>query len=106
MTRGSLALCALYLATALWLAWCTVITFGGVPIWVTLLNTAASVVAVMAVVREAELGDERHRVAVLVERESRRAAWPELPADGEPLDDSERAAWQEIATHWDDRSAA
>lgn len=107
MTRGSYALCALYLATALWLAWCTVTTWGQVPTWVSLLNAAASIVAVIAVVRDAELGDERRWAAVLCEREGRRTAWGgPPPADGEPLDLGEQAAFAEIAAHWDDRSAA
>lgn len=107
MSRGSLALCALYLATATWLAWCTIITFSSVPIWATLLNTAASIILIIAVIRETVLADERHTVAFLIQRAVRREAEAEpLPADGAPLDDSEQAVWREIAAHWDDREAA
>jgi hypothetical protein len=106
VTRTSLGLCTLYLATALWLSWCALTTWGHVPTWVSILNIAASIVAVIAVVRDTELAEERRFVARLLAREARRAALEEPPADGAPLDDAETAAFGEIAAHWDDRSAA
>lgn len=106
MTRSSLGLCALYVLTALWLSWCAVTTWGRVPTWVSILNVAASIVAVIAVVRDMELAEERRFVAKLLAKEVRGTALGEPPADGAPLDDAETAALDEIAAHWDDRSAA
>jgi len=106
VTRSSLGLCALYILTALWLSWCALTTWGRVPTWVSILNVAASIVAVIAVVRDTELAEERRIVAKLLAREVRSDALEEPPADGAPLDDAETAAFGEIAEHWDDRSAA
>ncbi|MFB6934556.1 hypothetical protein [Streptomyces chartreusis] len=108
MTRGSRGLCGLYLLVAAWLAWCTFATFGDVYTWVTLINAAASLVLIIAVIRETVIRDERRTVGRLVEEATRRTAWEgePLPADGDPLDEEEQAAFGEIAEHFDDRSAA
>jgi hypothetical protein len=103
MTRGSRALCALYTATALWHAWCTINTLGYVPLWASVLNMAASIVAVIAIVRETVLADERHTIAVLLEREGRRTAWPGPPPDdGPPLNPDEQDAFDQLAADFDD----
>ena len=59
-------LCALYGLTSVWLAWCAVrqYQYGG-SAWTVPLFVAASIVPVVAVVREAVLAEERHTVAVL-----------------------------------------
>jgi hypothetical protein len=103
MSRGSRALCTLYTATALWHAWCTINTLGYAPLWASVLNMAASVVAVIAIVREYDLADERHEVAALREREGRRNAWPGPPPDdGPPLNDREQDAFDQLAAQFDD----
>ncbi|GGW46950.1 hypothetical protein [Streptomyces griseoloalbus] len=75
MSRGSRALTVLYVAVALWLSFCTVRTWGAVPAWSSLAMAAAALAPVVGVVRETVIADERHAVAVLREREGRRAAW-------------------------------
>jgi len=105
MSRGSRALCALYTLTSLWHAWCTITTLGHVPLWASALNCAASIVSVMAIVRESVLADERHTVAVLHEREGRRTVWPEPPQptlDSLVIPDDERARFDEITAGFED----
>ncbi|MGA5795748.1 hypothetical protein ACPC27_14200 [Streptomyces cellulosae] len=80
MSRGSRVLTAMYIAVALWLAYCTVRTWGAVPAWTTLAMAAASLAPVLGVVRETVIADERRAVAVLREREGRRAAWRDVAA--------------------------
>ena len=107
MSRGSRGLCALYIATSAWLAWTTVVGWGHEHPSITFLNAAASVVMVIAVVRETVLKDERRTIARLIAEATRRQADPvPLPADGDPLDDDEQARFDEMVEHWDDRSAA
>lgn len=108
MTRGSRGLCGLYVLTALWLAWCTVNGWGREHPSVSILNAAASLVACIAVVRESVLGDERRTIGRLIEELTRRTTreGEPPPVDGDPLDEDEAAVFQEIAAHWDDRSAA
>lgn len=108
MSRGSRSLCGLYLLVAAWLGWCTVATFGDVYTWVSLINAAASLILIIAVIRETVIRDERRTVGRLVEEATRRTTWEgePLPADGDPLDEDEQAAFGEIAEHFDDRSAA
>ncbi|MFE9773291.1 hypothetical protein ACFYOV_16735 [Streptomyces sp. NPDC005931] len=80
MSRGSRILTALYLAVAVWLAFCTVKTWGTVPVWTTLAMALAGLTPLLATVRETVLADERRTVAVLREREVRRAAWRDATA--------------------------
>ncbi|PWE12397.1 hypothetical protein DD630_02110 [Streptomyces sp. BSE7F] len=80
MSRGSRVLTVMYIAVALWLAYCTVRTWGTVPAWTTLAMAAASLAPVLGVVRETVIADERRAVAVLREREGRRAAWRDAAA--------------------------
>ncbi|MGW4108665.1 hypothetical protein ACWEGV_37755, partial [Streptomyces sp. NPDC004976] len=68
MSRGSRTLTVLYIAVALWLSFCTVRTWGAVPVWTTLAMAVAALAPVMGVVRETVIADERRTVAVLRER--------------------------------------
>ncbi|MBA4865951.1 hypothetical protein H1V43_32325 [Streptomyces sp. PSKA54] len=75
MSRPARALCALYSATALFLAYCAVIQCqAGGPLWAVPLFVAASIVPVIATLRELELADERRTTATLTAREIRRLA--------------------------------
>ena len=107
MSMGSRAMCGLYIATALWLAWCAVRQYQYGALWAACLFAAASVVVVIGVVRETVLAEERRTIAALQQRSVRDAFNAEpRPADGTPLNAGEQEAWQEIAGHWDDREAA
>ncbi|MFJ9752790.1 hypothetical protein [Streptomyces chartreusis] len=106
MTKGDLGLCSLYLATTLWLTWCAVTGWDHEPTWVSLLILAASLIAIIATVRETVLANERRLVTVLFEREARRSGISKPPPDGAPLDADQQAVWQVIATHWDDQNPA
>jgi hypothetical protein len=107
MSAGSRVLTALYLTVTGWLAFCTIMTGGAIPLWATGTLTAATVVPLIACIRETVITDERRQVAVLIELDARREAWSEpLPADGRPLDDYESAKFKEITGNDDDRSAA
>ncbi|NEB03647.1 hypothetical protein [Streptomyces sp. SID13726] len=74
MNRSAGLLCALYLATSTGLAWTAVRELRHGPVWAACLFAAASLVPVIAVVRESVLGDHRRALA---ERELRAAG----PAD-------------------------
>ncbi|MBD9735657.1 hypothetical protein IGX29_28420 [Streptomyces sp. H28] len=80
MSRGSRTLSALYVAVALWLAYCTVRTWGTVPLWTSLAMAVAGLAPVLGVAREGVIAEERHAVAVLREREGRRGAWRDTAA--------------------------
>jgi len=68
MNRSAGFLCALYLATSTGLAWTAVLAVRHGPAWSACLFAAASLVPVIAVVRESVLGDHRRALA---ERERR-----------------------------------
>ncbi|WP_432058427.1 hypothetical protein [Streptomyces sp. bgisy022] len=80
MSRGSRTLSALYVAVALWLAYCTVRTWGTVPAWTSLAMAAASLAPLLGIAREGVIAEERRTVAVLREREGRRGAWRDTAA--------------------------
>ncbi len=80
MSRGSRALVVLYVAVALWLAFCTVRTWGAVPAWTTLAMAAAALAPAVGVVRETVIAGERRTVAALRQREARRSAWRDTAA--------------------------
>jgi hypothetical protein len=73
MTRSSRLLCALYLVTSTQLAWTAVLELRFGPLWAAALFGAASLVQVIAVVRETVLADERRTAG-------RRAAGRTVPA--------------------------
>ncbi|MEU3841403.1 hypothetical protein AB0E88_15395 [Streptomyces sp. NPDC028635] len=54
MSWSARALCALYVVTSAGLAWTAVLEFGHGPAWVGCLFSAASLVPLIAVVRETE----------------------------------------------------
>ncbi|MGW1209546.1 hypothetical protein ACWD5F_07875 [Streptomyces sp. NPDC002499] len=59
MSRSGRLLCALYLATSGGLAWTVVLELRYGPLWIAFLFAAASVVQVIAVVRETLIHDLR-----------------------------------------------
>lgn len=63
MTHSGRLLCALYLATSGGLAWTTVLEFLHGPRWAAFLFAAASLVPVIAVVRETLVRDLRRTAA-------------------------------------------
>ncbi|MET7293031.1 hypothetical protein ABZS79_12955 [Streptomyces griseoloalbus] len=105
MSRGSRTLTVLYAAVALWLSFCTVRTWGTVPLWSSLAMAAAALAPVVAVVRETVIADERRTVAVLREREGRRAAWRDAAAAALARSEVEAACcerwWTSCATEHD-----
>ncbi|CAL9345853.1 MULTISPECIES: hypothetical protein [Streptomyces] len=109
MSRGSRVLTVIYIAVALWLAYCTVRTWGAVPAWTTLAMAAASLAPVLGVVRETVIADERRAVAVLREREGRRAAWRDAAAAAVARAEVEAACcerwWTSCATEHDPNCA-
>ncbi|MGW5123257.1 hypothetical protein ACWEQ7_04180 [Streptomyces sp. NPDC004069] len=94
MTRGSRALCALYTATALWLAYCTLQQARYGQPWPAALLAVASLAPIIGVIRETVLADERHQLAALAERHARRAH----PDNGQPLTAHEQAAFKRLAS--------
>ncbi|MFF7856331.1 hypothetical protein [Streptomyces sp. NPDC007904] len=105
MSRGSRVLTALYITVALWLSFCTVRTWGTVPLWTTLAMSVAALAPVLGVVRETVIADERRAVAVLREREGRRAAWRDAAAAALAQAEVEAACcerwWTSCATEHD-----
>lgn len=103
MSKASLALATLYALASLWLAWFTVNTFGYAPAWASVLNAAASIVYVIAIVSEADHTDVQRGLRVQLERATR----PTLtePADAPPVDDArltlaEEQAFADIEAHY------
>ncbi|MFE9441150.1 hypothetical protein ACFYO2_19550 [Streptomyces sp. NPDC006602] len=72
MSLPSRLLCALYSLTSLWLAWYSVrqYQYGG-SAWSVPLFAVASIVPVIAVVRESVLADEHRTIAVLRRQKGR-----------------------------------
>lgn len=105
MSSGSRTLTAMYAAVALWLSFCTVRTWGTVPLWTTFAMAVASLAPVIGVVRETVIADERRAVAVLREREGRRAAWRDEAAAALAQAEVEAACcerwWTSCATEHD-----
>ncbi|MFI2376283.1 hypothetical protein ACH5AO_14620 [Streptomyces sp. NPDC018964] len=105
MSSGSRTLTALYVAVALWLSFCTVRTWGTVPLWTTLAMAVASLAPVIGIVRETVIADERRAVAVLRERQGRRAAWRDAVAAAVAQAEVEAACcerwWTSCATEHD-----
>ncbi|MGW3690133.1 hypothetical protein [Streptomyces sp. NPDC005125] len=84
MTRPARVLCVLYGAVSLWLACCTVQQARYGAQWATFMFAAASVMPVVAIVREFDLADERRAVAGLG-FERRESALRPPPPDVDPL---------------------
>jgi low affinity Fe/Cu permease len=93
VTRLRYALCTIYTAAFVWLAWQTVTTYGREPLWSTALSVAVSVVLVIAFIQQLELADRDREAARLRQQETRRR----LVAEGQPLDAHEAAAFNRLA---------
>ena len=76
MNRSGRLLCTLYLTTSAELAWTTVLEFLHGPRWAACLFAAASLVPVIAVVRETMIRDLRR--AAVVARHPARTATDEI----------------------------
>ncbi|MEV3912328.1 hypothetical protein [Streptomyces canus] len=72
MNRSACLLSALYLATSTGLAWTAVLALRHDPPWAVCLFAAASLVPVIAIVRESVICDQRRALAEI----GRRAAGP------------------------------
>jgi hypothetical protein len=64
MNCSSRLLCALYAATSAGLAWTAVLEYQYGPAWAVCLFAAASLVPVIAVVRETVIGDYRRLILI------------------------------------------
>lgn len=108
MSRGSRALCALHTLAALWLAWLTVNTWSHAPLWASVLNCAASIVCVMAVVSESDHTDVQRDLRVQLERATRATLTEPAapPADDTRLTLAEEQAFAEIEAHYRKDEAA
>jgi hypothetical protein len=73
MTNQGRALCTLYTAVTLWITWCTVRTFGHVPLWTSITMAAASIAPICAGLRESTHADELRALRVELERAVRPA---------------------------------
>lgn len=101
MSKASLALATLYALASLWLAWFTVTTFGYAPAWVSVLNAAASIVYVIAIVTESDHADVQRGLRVQLERATRSLAEPaDPPADDARLTQAEEQAFADIEAHY------
>jgi hypothetical protein len=90
MNNHGRALCTLYTAVTLWIAWCTVQTFGHVPLWTSITMAAASVAPICAGLRESTHADELRALRVELERAAR-------PAVVRPvISQEERAVFDEL----------
>lgn len=71
MTCSSRLLCVLYVATSAGLAWTSVLEIRFGPAWAACLFAAASLVPLIAVVRETVIGDQRRWLLELITRAGR-----------------------------------
>lgn len=71
MTRFARTLCVIYGATMLFLAWATVQSALADSTWAVLLFAAASIVPLMACLREAEFADAKRAARADIERAAR-----------------------------------
>lgn len=72
MNCSSRLLCLLHIATSAGLAWVSVLQVRHGPLWAASLFAAASLVPVIAVVRETVIGEQRRLIVRLVTRSVRR----------------------------------
>lgn len=98
MTRGSRALCTLYLTASAWLICCTAHTYGHAPTWYTALNAAGAVVLLIAFVQQLDLREARQHIAALHET----AAREHEQRNGRPLNQLEAAMWIGLAAQLTD----
>lgn len=96
MTWFARILCALYGAVFLWLAFCTVQTWGQVPLWTSITMAAASLAAVVAGFRESDRADEDRRYQALLERAARPADLISPADTREPISADELIAFDRI----------
>ena len=78
MTWRSRTLTSLYSAVTLWLAFCTVQTWGDVPRWTSITMAATSITPIVAALREAEHTVNMHLLQVQLERATRPPAEPRI----------------------------
>jgi hypothetical protein len=97
VSRGSRALCGLYLAVTGWLAFCTIQTWGTAATWTSLTMAAASLLPIVAAIRESVIADERRHVAALIAQQERERA----RRHGPPLNQREAAAWTRMVARFD-----
>jgi hypothetical protein len=90
MNNHGRALCTLYTAVALWITWCTVRTFGHVPLWTSITMAAASIAPICAGLRESSHADELRAVRVQLERAARPAVITPV------ISQAERAVFDEL----------
>ena len=91
------ALCLIYLAVTVWLAICTVLTYGTVPAWATVIMTAATLTLIIAIRKETDLRNAREHINNLEELQRRERD----RRNGRPLNQLEAATFQDIADHYD-----
>jgi hypothetical protein len=97
VSRGSRALCGLYTITAAWLAFCTINTWGTAATWTSLTMAAASLLPIVAAIRETVIADERRHVAALIAHQERER----IRRHGPPLTQREAAAWTRMVARFD-----
>jgi len=103
VTRLARILCTLYGLAALWLAWLTLTTYSHVPLWVSVLNFAASLTSIAAISNTSADADDMRDLRTQLEHASRPAPEPPQPAvDPLVIPDDERARFDEITTGFED----
>jgi len=102
VTRLGHILCTLYGLAALWLAWLTLTTYSHVPLWVSILNFAASLVLVAAISNTSADADDLRELRTQLEHASRPAPEPQPTIDPLVIPDDERARFDEITAGFED----
>jgi len=100
MTHPGRTLTTLYTAVALWLAYCTINTWGTVPLWTSLTMAAAAIAPILAALRETGHADELRAVLVQLERAARPVGLPPV------ITPEERARFDEITAGFNDKDHA
>jgi len=102
VTRLARTLCTFYAASALWLGWLTLTTYSHVPLWVSILNFAASLVLVAAISNTSADADDLRDLRTQLEHASRPAPEPQPAVDPLVIPDDERARFNEITAGFED----
>lgn len=102
MTRSARALTALYLAATVWLAYCTVQTWGRAALWASILTAAAGLTTIVAGLRESIHADDVREIRVQLERALRPAVMfdPRPVAERPVMTAAEEQVFEEIKANY------
>ncbi|MEU0041036.1 hypothetical protein [Streptomyces sp. NPDC006333] len=102
MTPFARVLTALYVASAVWLAYCTVQTWGRAALWASILTAASGLATIVAGLRESSHADDVREIRVQLERALRPAVMfePRPAAERPVMTAAEEQVFEEIKANY------